>query len=392
MERLEEIAKRKAELRSLLESDQEVDFEKVNAEIDALALEERSIKDALEAEERKAKEDAEERRKLADEIGKGNIKPNVIEERKGEKTMEIEKRNTAEYVEAFAEFVKRGSMEAIGLEQRTLLTENATSGTIAIPELVLDEVKTAWENEGIMSLVRKVNLKGNLKVNFERSAGAAVVHTEGSGAVSEEELVEGIVTLIPAHIKKWISISDEVMSLRGEAFLRYIYAELTHKIVKKMADVLVGKLAALPATNTATSVSANKVSMNPAAATIATAIANLSDEASNPVIIMNKLTYAAFKSAQYANGYGVDVFEGCKVLFNNTLPAFSAASTGNVYAIVGDLGYGALANFPNGETVEFTFDEYSRKKEDLVEVLGKEYVAVEPVADKAFCLLAKAAA
>ena len=34
-------------------------------------------------------------------------------------------------------------------------------------------------------------------------------------------------------------------------------------------------------------------------AIIAEAIANLSDEATNPIIVMNKLTFAAFKEAQY---------------------------------------------------------------------------------------------
>ena len=105
---------------------------------------------------------------------------------------------------------------------------------------------------------------------------------------------------------------------------------------------------------------------------------------------MNKLTYANFKAVQYANNYGVDVFEGIDVKFNNSLPAYDTASANDVYAIVGDLGHGALANFPNGiETVDFKFDELSRKKEDLVEILGKEYVGLGLVADKAFALLTK---
>lgn len=293
-------------------------------------------------------------------------------------------RDSAQYIEAYAEFVKTGDDSQV----RSLLTENA-SGTIAIPTMVLDEVKHAWENEGIMALVRRVSVKGNLKVNFERSSTGAVFHTEGGEAVAEETLVEGIVTLIPQMAKKWIALSDEAMALRGEAFIRYIVAELTHKIAKLLADTLVGKMVALPSTATATSVSADKIALAPAVGTIAKAIAHLSDEAINPVIIMNKLTYADFKDSAYANGYGVDPFEGCKVLFNNTLPAYSSASTGNVYCVVGDLGEGALANFPNGEGVEIVVDALSRKKEDLVEFLGKEYVALGLVSDKAFTLISK---
>lgn len=104
---------------------------------------------------------------------------------------------------------------------------------------------------------------------------------------------------------------------------------------------------------------------------------------------MNKLTWSEFKRIQYANNYAVDPFEGLEVKFNNSLPAYQTATAGDVYMIVGDFGQGALANFPEGDVVRFTFDELSRKKEDLVEVLGKEYVGLGVVACKAFALVAK---
>ena len=299
---------------------------------------------------------------------------------------EIELRNTKKYIDAYAEYVKTGKDE----EVRKLLSTNAAEdGTIAIPDFVYDEVKTAWDKNDIMNLVRNASVKGNLKINFEISSSPAEVHAEGGEAVEEEELVEGIVELKPQSIKKWISISDEVMDMRGESFLRYIYDELTYRIVKKATDILVGQIAALPATATATSPSANKVTSAPAAATVANLIANVSDEAADYTIIMNKLTYAKFKEVQYSLGYGVDVFEGVRVRFNNTLPAYDTAEAGDVYAVLGDLNHGAMKNFPNGEDVTIKIDELSRKKEDLIEVLGREYVATGVVADKAFALLVK---
>jgi hypothetical protein len=129
----------------------------------------------------------------------------------------------------------------------------------------------------------------------------------------------------------------------------------------------------------------------PAVGTVAAALGQLSDEATNPVIIMNKQTWAVFKAAQYANGFNVDPFEGFDVHFNNSLPAYASASEDDVYAIVGDFRQGAIANFPNGQAIEYTFDQLTRKKEDLVEVLGKIYVATAPVADKAFALITKPA-
>ena len=375
MTRLEEIQERKVALRDEIEGLEDLDkAEEIKEEIDALNEEEKQIEEAQEAEkvvEALENNDVETKSKLVSIEKKEEIK--------------METRNSKEYINAYAEYVKTGKDE----EVRALLTENVDGGTIAVPDFVLDEVKTAWDNNELLSLVRRMNVRGNLKVQFEISGTAAVVHTEGAYAVSEEELVEGIVELKPASIKKWISISDEVMDMRGEEFLRYIYDELTYRIAKKAADLLVEKIVALDTTATSTAPSVAKVNAAPAVGTIASAIANLSDEAANPTIVMNKLTWAAFKNAQYANGYGVDPFEGLRVVFNNTLPAYSAASANACYAIVGDFGHGAIANFPNGEDIVIKLDTLTKKKEDLVEILGREYVALGVVADKAFVQVCK---
>lgn len=348
-----------------------------DADLDALEAEMRSLNERKEA----LRLEAEERAKVVEDvISQPVAEPIIVEERKIMTNAEI--RNTAAYMDAFAEFIKTGN----DAECRALLTENVEGGTIAVPEFVLDEVKTAWDNDAIMSRVRKTSIPGNLKVNFEISGTDAVVHTEGDGAVDEEELTEGIVTLTPIMFKKWIGISDEVMSMRGEAFLRYIYAELTHKIVKAMADYLVNKIIGLAMVPRADQPKVEKLETAPSLGTVANAVSLLSDEAENPVIIMNKLSWGVFKELQYAGNYGADPFEGLPVLFNSSLAPANLAS-GAPFMIVGDLGHGALANFPNGEGVEFKFDDLSRKKEDLVEVLGKEYVGIGVVAPKAFTVV-----
>ena len=123
--------------------------------------------------------------------------------------------------------------------------------------------------------------------------------------------------------------------------------------------------------------------------TVAAALSELSDEAANPVIMMNKKTYAAFKAVQYANGYGADPFEGLTVVFNNTIKAFSAATTDQTYAIVGDLNHGALANFPRGEEISFKFDDKSLAEKDLVKIIGREFVAIGVIAPNAFVKIVK---
>lgn len=332
--------------------------------------------------------DLEERKEAAKEIQEGKASVTTIEERKGEEKMKDIKefRNSAEYINAFAEFVKTGNAD----ECRALLTTNVgEAGTVAVPDFVYDQIKTAWDRNEILQLVPREEVPGNLQVQFEISGTDAVVHDEGSGAVAEETLVLGIVTLIPKNIKKWISVSDEVMGLRGQAFLDYILRELNHKILKKAADELVGKIAALPSSATSTTPSAGTVTAAPAVGTVAAAMGELSDDASNPIVIINKKTWSAFKAAQYAAQYAVDPFEGLTVRYNNSLPAYSDATAGQVYAIVGDLGYGALANFPNGFNPTYKVDELTQKKSDLVEILGKLFGVAEPVACKAFTLVKK---
>ena len=360
------------------------EIESEGADLDALESEVRGINEELEARKAEEAQKAEIREAIASGEGETIETFENLEERKIMSDMEI--RNSAEYINAFAEYIKSGDPTEC---RNMLTTENDTTpsgtATVAVPEFVYDIVKTAWEKEGLMSRVRKAYIKGNLKVGFEISGSDAVVHAEGAAAISTEDLVLGTVNLVPAYIKKVVQLSDEVYSLRGEAFLRYIYDELTYRIAKKAADQLVAKIIACTASATtgcpaAPAVALTQIGMD----TIAQAISRLSDEAADPVIIMNKLTWAEFKKKQYANGYGADPFEGLPVIFNNTITAFTSATTGVTYAIVGDLGQGALANFPNGEGIEFKFDDLTLKKQDLIEVLGKQYVALGVVANNAF--------
>lgn len=345
------------------------DIEALNAEVDSLIERQSAIRAA-----------AEEKRSLLEKVAKSNQTPIAkIEERKPEME-QVEIRNTKAYIDAFAEYVKTGD----STECRALLSENATNGTVAVPEFVYDVIKTAWDREGVMSLVKKSYLRGNLKVGFEISATGATVHQEGQ-AVNEETLVLGIVELVPSAIKKWISISDEALDMTGETYLRYIYEELTYKIAQKAADELIAKIEAAGTASTTTAVGVPVVtSTTISVGLIAEALGKLSDEAANPVVIMNKATWSAFKAAQYANQFNVDPFEGLKVVFNNSITAFSAATTGVTYAIVGDLGHGAIANFPNGEDINIKRDDLTLAASDLVRFIGREYVALGIVAPNAF--------
>ena len=366
---IDELQERKAQIA--------IEADAPEADLDALTEEVRAINEEVEARKKAEAQRVEIREAVAN--GAGVVTETFIEEKQEVPSME-EIRNSAEYINAYAEFIKTGN----DAECRALITENNTNGTVPVPELVYDIVKTAWEKDGIMSRVRKAYIKGNLKVGFEISSSEAAIHTEGQ-SVNEESLVLGVVNLVPESIKKWISVSDEVMDMRGEAFLRYIYDELAYRIAKKAADTLVSKILACGTASTSTcpgvpSITAASVSLG----TVAAAMAQLSDEAANPVIIMNKLTWGSFKAAAATNNYAYDPFEGLPIAFNDSLTAFSAATTGVPYMIVGDLDQGALANFPSGAEIDMKYDEYTLATSDLVRIIGRQFVAIDVIAPNAF--------
>lgn len=367
---MEQVEARMAEIQTVLDGE-DVDVESLNKEVDELIARKQAIV-----------EEAAEKRSLLEKVANSKLDPIAkIDERK-EDMEKIEIRNTPEYIEAYAKYIKTGDPA----ECRALLTENG-GGKVAVPELVYDTIKTAWDREGLMALVRKAYLKGNLKVGFEISSSEAEIHTEGQ-SVNEENLVLGIIELVPQAIKKWISISDEALDMSAEPYLRYVYDELTYRIAKKAADTLVAKIIASPQTSTTTAASVGVMtSTTISVGLVAQAMGKLSDRAANPVVIMNKGTWSAFKAAQYAGNFDVDPFEGLPVVFNNSLTAFSAATTGVAYAIVGDLGEGALANFPNGDEITVKRDDFTLATSDLVRFIGREYVALGVVAPDAFVVI-----
>lgn len=351
------------------------------ADLDALEAEVRAINDEIER--RKAEEQKKNDIRSAVANGNGEVTKTFEEE----KTMNNEEiRSSAAYVDAYANYIKTGDDK----ECRSLLTETV-SGVVPVPVLVDEIVRTAWEKNEILARVRKTNFRGNLKVAFERSASAAEVHSEGTAGPSEESLLLGIVTMIPKNIKKWIRISDEAVAMGGEAFLRYVYDELTYQIIKKLADLVVGDIAGAGTSNTGSAVGIPKANVAPGLGTIATAFANLSDEAVNPVVIINKLTYADFYAAYAAGSFAVDPFMGFTVLYSSALPAYATADDNAVYAIVGDLS-GAQVNYPEGEGVVIKYDELTEAEDDMVKIVGRQYAAHAVTAPGRFCNITKPAA
>ena len=356
---IDELEARKAQIAEEVEAD--------GADLDALEEEVRAIKAELESRKEEEAKKAEIRAAVAAGAGVGVQK---FEEEKREMPTLEEIRGSKEYAEAYKNYI----IHKDDSECRALLSENATNGVVPVPIIVDSIVRTAWERNEILSRVNRTEFRGNFKAYFELSADGAYEHAEGTTAPTEEALTLGIVTMIPKNIKKWITISDEAVAMGGEEFLRYIYDEITYQVAKKLAALCVADVTGANTTSGATAIGVPKVNMAPAVTTIPTAAANLSEEATNLCVVMNRLTEVEFVSAYAAGNFAVDPFAGLTKVYSSALPTYSTAADNAVYAIVGDLS-AIQVNFPEGDGMVIKYDDLTNDEADMVKVVGRQYAA-----------------
>ena len=375
---MKEIEERKAQI--LQEMEQEgADLDALKKEMDELRENAQQIREAA------AK--AEETRKAIASGAAGIVIGETQQAEQAAKTVD-EIRGSQEYVEAYARYL----ISEDPRECRALLTSNAANnGQLPVPTLVDTIIRTAWENDAILSRVRKTNFKGNLKVPFERAADPAYEHGEGTTAITEEDLTLGVVELKPVMIKKFIRLSDEIVAIGGEALVRYIYEELTYQIIKLLSSKVIADIAGADTSHSSSAIGIPKIGGQPSLTIVPEAEANLTDEAVNVVVIINRLTSAPFQSARVAGNFAVDPYDGLPVLYSSALPAYSSASDNAVWMIVGDLN-GAQVNYPEGEGVVTKYDDLSEAEKDLVKVHGRQYAGHGVTGPGRFVNVKKAAA
>ena len=357
---VEELETRKAEIAGM--STEEATTE----EIEARANELEAIKAELEARALKAAEEAEARKAV--ENGAGEIKE---EHKQEEKRMEIsEIRNSPEYLEGYANYLRTGNDN----ECRTvLLTKNApASGQLPVPDMVEDTIKTAWEKNEFLNKIKKTDFRGNLRVPFELSATGAWKHVEGTTCMTEEEITIGIVQLVPHNVKKLCRVTDECVAMGGEEFIRYIYDEVTYQILKELVAEIIENIDDLGTSNGASAIGIPKVKVAPGVMVLANAATNLSEEAEDLCVVMNRLTEAKFNTAYASGQFAINPFDGFTKVYTSALPAYDSANENDMYALVGDLK-AIQANYPEGEGIVIKWDDMSEAEDDIVKIVGRQY-------------------
>ena len=353
----EELEKRMSEIATEIEDE--------NADLDKLEEEAKEIKEELEERKNVETKKAEIRSKVA--MGEGTVIDEIKEEKKEMST--VEARSTKAYKDAYGEYVKKNyDLNKLSAEQRAILTVNAEEdGMVEVPVVVEEKINTAWERDEIMNRIAKTFFKGNVKVGYEKSATGAVIHKEGSGAVTPEELVIEYLELIPDYIKKLVEVSHQVLA-NNSTMLDYLYDELEYQIVKKASSETVKTIEASTLTAEYT-----LTGETPTTADLIGAAAMLSGEATNPVIITTRANAAAIQVAGLSAGFAYDPFNGMEVLYTDEANLNGAAF------IVADLS-GVQGNFPEGYGTIFIFDELTKADENIVRIIGRLYCAFGVVA------------
>lgn len=367
---MEQIETRTAEIKAEIDTADAEKLESLNAELGA--IEER--KKEIEMETRKANMKA-----VAEGAGQVVVSAPAKEERTLESVIGSE-----EYINAFAEYIKTGKDK----ECRALLTDLVDGGSVPTPTVIDNFINTAWERANLVSRVRRTNIKGTAKYPFEYSATGAAVHKEGAAAPDEEQLVLGTVSVEPEMLKKWITVSDEVLALKGQAFLDYVYDEIEERILELADAQIVAAIKAAPESATKTAAGVRVLTHAFDASVIFAAQAELVSAARNVVAIMNKKTYfntimsltdttgRPIYNVVAENGRPTYFINGVEVIFDNSLDEDEI--------LVGDLN-GIILNLPDGQGVSFVTDPYSLAEKDLVKIVGKMYAGIAVVRDGYFC-------
>lgn len=223
MKTLKGILARKAELRSLLESEKDVNLEDVKKELRELSEEQKQI---------------EERAQIAKSIEKGEIVATVVEkpeERQQEAIEDIA--STKEYRSAYFKNLQGKVLNEA--EERALTTASSSVGAV-IPTQTLNQIIEKLKQESIvLPLVTVLHIPSNVSMPVEGTINDAEVKDEGVSATDKADTM-GNLNLTAYKLIKTISITAEVQEMSIDAFESFIVAQLVKKI-KALVDYLIIK-------------------------------------------------------------------------------------------------------------------------------------------------------
>lgn len=338
IQRMAEIKARRAELRSQLESNDQVDLDAIEKELRELDEEYTNL---------------EKRQQTINGINDGSVPANVVTNPVAARSADNFDQDK-EYRSAWLKSLMGKPLTAN--EQRAYTTASG-SALPAIPESTANEIiKKMYEVAPILQRCKIFHVPGNFKFAVEGTNSDAALHTE-NGSITAASDSLGSVSLTGYEIVKLVKASRAAVNMTINAFEAYIVEIIAEAIARKIENyIFVGTGSSQPGgvaqggkgTNGAYTANTDQVSVA-AAATVAEAdVINLygmlaSGYERNAVWTMSKVTFFAYfyplmnKSKnnliEFANGKYYIM--GCEVYFTGSL-AKGVAYLGDFSYIVGN--------------------------------------------------------
>lgn len=218
--RIAEINKRKAELRALLESGEEINLDEIEKELRALDNELKSI---------------ERRQAICDGLGNGSIAgneiPNPITEQRAADNFDFDK----EYRTAW---LKTLMGKALTESEQRAYTTAAGSALPAIPEQTANEIiKKMYEIAPILQKCKIFHVPGNFKFAVEGTNSDAALHTENASITAASDSL-GSVSLTGYEIVKLVKASRATAAMTISGFESYIVEIIAEAVARKIENYI----------------------------------------------------------------------------------------------------------------------------------------------------------
>lgn len=344
------------------------DVEKLSKEVEEMdnqVKELEEVKDTL--------EDQEQRMSLMNNVSTEKVEQRAVVETKSNSIAD-----SKEYRSALETFYKTGK----DMQLRAILT---SQDNLPIPTVMQREIEVAWQEYGnLVNLCSVVSARAIMAVTLELTATGATWHDEGTDAPAEEQITFGEILLNPKFLKKWISLSDEVILLTGDMFLRYIAREMVYRLSLALNAAIVNR-------TDATGKGVIGIVGNPNAQNITAALTFNTPNAAmaqlrtwdNVRVVLNPQTFfnnvLGLTDLQQRPIYQIMndnagrpryYYAGLPVEFTDALPAYDAATANQAYMIVGNF-VGYKLNLPYGRNPELIYDRITQAREDKEVITGK---------------------
>lgn len=382
--RLEEITKRMSDIK--------VEIEREDADLDALDTE----LDALKEERKGILDKAEKRKAMIAAVTDMTDAPVVqkFEDDKESRSMEININiyETKEYRFAWLKSLVGKEMDEA---EKRAFTSAAGSAGHAIPTETQNEIlKKVTTYAPLLSEIRLLNVKGNVKFAIEGTLAAAATHTEnGTITAATDTLVS--VALAGYEIVKLVQVSDTVGTMSIPAFEAWLTDMLAESIANKISALIIDGAGTTEATGIETIVwdATNSVTValasNTTAANVQTLVGLLPGgyDAGAKFLMSKKTLFTQIMPLQDVSKNRIVVeANGKYYIYGYEVMIDDRITLGE--AILGNFRRGYIGNLPESVDVKTQFDINTNSNK----YLGVAMFDGKPALADAFVKLVKATA